>query len=98
MVCALLGAVKTGLGNIKARARGSNFARGGRARSNQLGKRIEILLRLIACQAVLRDFGSGGLPFCLGSVVGDGIQSCLRRLHTTLGAGDLRTRSRRRRA
>ncbi len=89
MMPALLGSVQACLGRVKASTRRDHFARRGSPRGNQFGKRIKIVLGLIARDAVLCDFGSGSLTLRLSSIVSDRVQICLGRSHRAFSGGHL---------
>ncbi len=68
-VAVLLRRIQAGLRGCQALSRRRYFAGRSGAGRGQLGQRIQIVLRLIARQAILLDLCGGCLPFGLGAVV-----------------------------
>ena len=78
MIAVLLRRVQACLSRIKARASRCNFAGSSCASRSQFVQCIQIVLSLVAREAVLLNLGCGSLPFGLGSVVRDRVKVCPR--------------------
>ena len=90
MLRALFRGMQAGLCGLQPRAGRNHLAWSRSAGRGQFGERIQIVLRLIACQAILLDLGRRCLLLRLGAVVRGGIERRLRRLHAALSARHLR--------